>query len=327
MSRIKDYEYIIINDKTSEKIIEKKKKSEFSICEKDARECIKALRKLGDYPEIKKVRDVVNLYQFIDPIEIKDVLLESGLNNRETACAFGTRLAALFCVAYNYIGYELPDTEQTPLIWEAVEKANSAFEADLIKANTLLENNENISNDAFNRGMSKIAVAQPQSIEQTTNKQQNAVLLTDKNQNNGCSAFSPFDLDKFVSNAAEKDEAIILSKLEGISYSKAKQIIEQDEREGVFISDIKKFVAGLVKDEILSYVDDIKDHYTFEIERAVNQLRIEFGIEQRPDFEEDDFDDKLYDEVDEIEKEFSLPLYKTLGSNKIHTDTNTKEKN
>lgn len=98
----------------------------FEICTKNIDKCGAELKALGDYPEVAKVRQVVEKYQFTDPLEIKDHLLERFLNNTDTPCAFGIRLGALFCVAYNYIGSELEDEQQLEEIWVATERANDA---------------------------------------------------------------------------------------------------------------------------------------------------------------------------------------------------------
>ena len=96
----------------------------FEICTKNIDKCGAELKALGDYPEVAKVRQVVEKYQFTDPLEIKDHLLERFLNNTDTPCAFGIRLGAFFCVAYNYIGSELEDEQQLEEIWAATERAN-----------------------------------------------------------------------------------------------------------------------------------------------------------------------------------------------------------
>lgn len=121
---ITDYEYKIIDDnvKTSSPI--DLKNDTFIIIEKSIKQCGMSLSALGDYPGVKKVRKVIELHDFNDPLEIKDVLLERYLNHKKTGCTYGTRLAALFCVAYNYVSDDLTDEEQMPLIWEAVERAD-----------------------------------------------------------------------------------------------------------------------------------------------------------------------------------------------------------
>ena len=98
----------------------------FEICTKNIDKCGAELKALGDYPEVEKVRQVIEKYQFTDPLEIKDHLLERFLNNTDTPCAFGIRLGAFFCVAYNYIGSELEDEQQLAEMWAATERANDA---------------------------------------------------------------------------------------------------------------------------------------------------------------------------------------------------------
>lgn len=96
----------------------------FEICTKNIDKCGAELKALGDYPEVERVRQVIEKYQFTDPLEIKDHLLERFLNNTDTPCAFGIRLGAFFCVAYNYIGSELDDEQQLAEMWAATERAN-----------------------------------------------------------------------------------------------------------------------------------------------------------------------------------------------------------
>ncbi|MBQ7977575.1 MAG: hypothetical protein IJ301_03185 [Clostridia bacterium] len=130
--KIAEFDYKIIDDDAQimSKISEPLdlKNDVFEIAEKDIKKCGQALKNLGNYPSVERVRSVIERHEFTDPMEIRDMLLERYLNHSDNNCAFGTRLCSLFCVAYNYIGEDLSDREQMPLIWDAVERANRSFE-------------------------------------------------------------------------------------------------------------------------------------------------------------------------------------------------------
>ncbi len=263
MEKLHDYEFTIIKDYNADKISDIKN-SEFVICDKDKDKCVRALQKLGDYPSIARVKQIVECYQFTNPLDIKE-LLENGLNHENSACAFGTRLAAMFTVAYNYIGENLKDEKQVLLIWDAVDKANSA----LI--------------DEFGKKL------------------------------------EPFYIDKLVSYSAEYDEAFLLARLGEINYSQAKMIVADDEREARTILNYENFdehIRNVVRDEISNYIDEINDNNYYLIESVIDKLRIEFGIAYKGEVENDDFDDSFYDEIDSIENELTLPLYKTINNSK-----------
>ena len=219
----------------------------YEICYQDVKKCVAELRKLGDYPSVKQVRKVIDKYQFIDPLDIKDNLLEVGLNNTDTPCAFGIRLGALVCVAYNYIGAELEDEEQMPAIWEAVERANGAFEYEF------------------------------------------------------SGKLSEFDIDRIVSMGARQDEAFVLARLLGVDHERAKAIIAEDEAGGIDVNKLRKDVYDYSKSQNQILFDDLKNELKFEMEKKLNEIRAELGL----------------DPVEEDEEEFEdepLPLFKTKKS-------------
>ncbi len=250
MPKPKDFEYKIhedmpiIKNNPQQRLdpLEIRAGDTFEICYQDVKKCVAELRKLGAYPEVAQVRKVIDKYQFTDPMEIKDNLLEAGLNDTDTPCAFGIRLGAFVCVAYNYIGAELGDEEQMPAIWEAVERANDAFESEF------------------------------------------------------GGKLNEFDIDRVVSMGARQDEAFVLARLLNVDYERAKAIVSEDEA-GINVNKLRKDVYEYSKSQNQILFDDLKNELKFEMEKRLNDIRAELGLD-------------LIEEDEEFEDE-PLPLYKT----------------